>query len=234
MEKLTRTGADMQSTGKVLVCIVEICFEAGDLKGMQEHIVMLTKRRGQLKLAVVKMVQKAFEFVAKTDNMEQKLELIETLRDVTAGKIYVENERARLTMSLATIKEKDGDVSGAADVLQELQVETFGTMEKQEKIEFILEQMRLMLAKKDYIRTQIISKKISPRTFDKEAFSPEKLRFFNLMIEMSQHDDSYLDICKYYQSIYNTQTVKDDPAQWKHVSDVSDVHVYLRQSEERV
>lgn len=47
-----------------------------------------------------------------------------------------------------------------------LQVETYGSMERREKVEFILEQMRLCLAKKDYIRTQIISKKISPKFFE--------------------------------------------------------------------
>ena len=39
-------------------------------------------------------------------------------------------------------------------------------MEKNEKVDFILEQMRLCLAKKDYIRTQIISKKISTKFFE--------------------------------------------------------------------
>ncbi len=48
------------------------------------------------------------------------------------------------------------------------QVETFGSMEKVEKVRFILEQMRLCLAKKDYIRTQIISKKISTKFFADE------------------------------------------------------------------
>lgn len=38
-------------------------------------------------------------------------------------------------------------------------------MEKDEKVRFILEQMRLCLAKKDFIRTQIISKKISVKFF---------------------------------------------------------------------
>ena len=46
------------------------------------------------------------------------------------------------------------------------QVETFGSMEKKEKVEFILEQMRLCIAKKDYIRTQIISKKINTKFFE--------------------------------------------------------------------
>jgi hypothetical protein len=42
-------------------------------------------------------------------------------------------------------------------------------MDKREKVDFILEQMRLCLAKSDYIRTQIISKKINTKFFqDKE------------------------------------------------------------------
>ena len=49
-----------------------------------------------------------------------------------------------------------------------LQVETFGSMEKKEKVEFILEQMRLCLARRDYIRTQIISKKISTRYYEEK------------------------------------------------------------------
>ena len=42
-------------------------------------------------------------------------------------------------------------------------------MEKDEKVRFILEQMRLCLAKKDFIRTQIISKKISVKYFTDES-----------------------------------------------------------------
>ena len=48
-------------------------------------------------------------------------------------------------------------------------METFGSMEKDEKVRFILEQMRLCLAKKDFIRTQIISKKISLKYFTDES-----------------------------------------------------------------
>lgn len=77
----------MHSTGRILVCIMELCGQAGDFKLLQEHIFLLSKRRGQLKLAVTKMVQKACELVDQAPNRETKLELIETLRDVTAGKV---------------------------------------------------------------------------------------------------------------------------------------------------
>lgn len=108
-------------------------------------------------------------YLDSTPDMETKLELIDTLRTVTDGKIYVEVERARITRLLAKIREDEGKTSEAADILQELQVETFGSMDKREKVDFILEQMRLCLAKSDYIRTQIISKKINTKFFqDKE------------------------------------------------------------------
>lgn len=48
--------------------------------------------------------------------------------------IYVEVERARLTHRLAQLREEEGDVATAADIIQELQVETYGSMEKREKV----------------------------------------------------------------------------------------------------
>lgn len=42
-------------------------------------------------------------------------------------------------------------------------------MDRREKLEFLLEQMRLCLAKHDYIRTQIISKKINTKAFEDES-----------------------------------------------------------------
>lgn len=56
--------------------------------------------------------------------------------------------------------------SEAASVLQELQVETYGSMEKREKVEYLLEQIRLCLAKRDFVRMQIISKKVSVKFFE--------------------------------------------------------------------
>ena len=53
---------------------------------------------------------------------EEEIRLIETLRTVTSGKIYVEVERARLTHRLAKIQENDGQVPQAAKTMQELQV----------------------------------------------------------------------------------------------------------------
>lgn len=83
-------------------------------------------------------------------------------------------ERARVTRILSKIKEDEKKITEAADILQELQVETFGSMDKREKTDFILEQMRLCLAKLDYQRVLIISKKISGKFFEDVANQVKK------------------------------------------------------------
>lgn len=120
-----------------------------------------------------------------------------------------------MTVKLAKIKEEEGSIAEAATILQEVQVETFGSMNNKEKTEFMLEQMRLCLRKKDYIRMQIISRKILPRTFDDPAMSDLKIRFHTLMVEYYAHSHQYLEIFKCYQSIYRTDAVQADATKWK-------------------
>ncbi|CAM4648258.1 unnamed protein product, partial [Caretta caretta] len=121
LEKQTRTASDMVSTSRILVAVVKMCYEAKDWDALNENIIILSKRRSQLKQAVAKMVQQCCTYVEEITDLPIKLRLIDTLRMVTEGKIYVEIERARLTKTLATIKEQNGDVKEAASILQELQ-----------------------------------------------------------------------------------------------------------------
>jgi len=212
LEKQTRTGADMMSTSKVLVAIVNLCYEAKDWNLLNEHIILLSKKRSQIKTAVAKMVKQCYTWVKDQTlpSKEVELKLIETLRTVTEGKIYVEVERARLTHRLAKIQENEGDVAAACKTMQDLQVETYGSMDKKEKVELILEQMRLCLATKDYIRTQIISKKISIRFFENTEHQQLKLTFYKFMIELDQHEGTYLNICRHYRAIYDTPCIQED------------------------
>ena len=62
---------------------------------------------------------------------------------------------------LSEIKEAEGDVVQASDLLQELQVETFGSMERREKVDFILEQMRLLKVQGDWDKMGIVAKRIN-------------------------------------------------------------------------
>lgn len=208
LEKQSRIACDAHSTARILVAVVKMCYQMKNFDALNENILVLSKRRSQLKQAVTKMVQEACLYVDQIDNMTEKLRLIDTLRTVTTGKIYVEIERARLTKKIAAIKEAQGSIEEAADIMQELQVETYGSMEKREKIDFLLEQMRMCLLKGDFIRTQIISRKISTKAFDDEEYHDLKLRYYELMIKLDQHNGAYLSVCKHYKQIYDTPRIQ--------------------------
>lgn len=206
LEKQARIGTDMMSSSRVLVAIVQIIYDVRKWDLLNEYIAVLVKKRSQSKQAIVKMVQECVTYVDHTPDKETKIKLIDTLRTVTEGKIYVENERARLTKVLADIREADGDVLGAANIMEALQIETYGTMEKREKVEFILEQMRLCLAKQDLVRTQIISKKINTKFFADKEQDDLKLKYYNLMILLDQ-DQSYLRTSRYYLAIVESDNI---------------------------
>ncbi|MBA0577360.1 hypothetical protein Golob_027812, partial [Gossypium lobatum] len=173
-EKQMRFAGDVAGTKKAVTDILQLCFEAKDWKSLNEQIVNLSKKRGQLKQVVTAMVQQAMQYIDETPDLETRIELIKTLNSVSAGKIYVEIERARLIKKLAKIKEEQGLIAEAADLMQEVAVETFGAMAKTEKIAFILEQVRLCLDRQDYVRAQILSRKISPRVFDIDSSKEKK------------------------------------------------------------
>lgn len=122
---------------------------------------LLSKKHGQLKVAVQAMVELAMGWldeIRKEAGVEKWLELVETLRTVTEGKIFLETPRARVTLMLSHYHEslaKNPPPNGpsskestqtASDLLSDLQVETYSSMERREKTEFILEQMRLLIA----------------------------------------------------------------------------------------
>jgi len=56
-------------------------------------------------------------------------------------------------------------------------------MEKKEKVEFILEQMRLCLARKDFVRTQIISKKINTKYFEEVETHVSYLAIVSVVVQ---------------------------------------------------
>lgn len=243
LEKQTRQASDLASTSRVLVAIVTIAKNAKDWSLLNEQVLILSKKHSQLKQAITKMVQVVVGFLDDTPDLDTKLSLIETLRTVTEGKIFVEVERARVTKVLSDIKKQQGDLKAATDILCELQVETFGSMDRREKTEFILAQVALCIEVGDWTQAGILSRKISTRylsrkpkktaeQLEKEEKEREKkkargeevpeekiddttdlkLRYYEQQIILAKHDDKYLDVCKHYRQVLDTEAVEEDPA----------------------
>lgn len=159
-------------------------------------------------------------------------------------------ERARVTRVLSDIKKSQGDVNAARDILCELQVETFGSMTRREKTDFILEQVALCIESEDWTQAGILSRKISTRYFarkpkktpeqlEKEKKEREeaekkrgpdeapaeqeddvtdlKLRYYEQQITLAKHEDQYLDVCKNYRQVLDTESVENNPVQLRAV-----------------
>ncbi|KAG0454990.1 hypothetical protein HPP92_024282 [Vanilla planifolia] len=175
--------ADVVGTKKAVVEIVELCYQAGAWKTLNDQIVLIAKRRGQLKQAVTAMVQQAMHYIDQTPDIDTRVELIKALNNVSAGKV------------------------------------------------------RLCLDREDYVRAQILSRKISPRVFDvnlsKEKKKPKegdnvvqeppadipslpelKRTYYELMIRYHSHNNDYLEISRCYKAIYEIGSVQENQSQW--------------------
>ncbi|WFD06688.1 proteasome regulatory particle subunit [Malassezia vespertilionis] len=141
---------------------------------------------------------------------EKRMQLLETLSTVTEGKVFVEVERARICRMMSDMLYEKGEVNKAADVLQDLAVETFGSLGRREKVDFILEQMRLNMERGDYHRVNMFSRKINIKFFEDEAHQDLKLHYYDLMTRAGMHDRRHLDVAKYYHQVLNTPTIRAD------------------------
>lgn len=161
LEKKCRTNNDFNCLKEVCLHMVRLCRERNDWDKLNSTLMVINKRRAQGKVAVTAVVEEALGYVDQTPTQSEKIALIKTLMDVCEGKIYVEAECARLHLMLAFIHEGNGEIEKACETIQDVHVETYGSIPREEKAEYILHQTRLNLLNKDYVRALIQSRKMN-------------------------------------------------------------------------
>ncbi|KAI6118976.1 hypothetical protein EV401DRAFT_2057426 [Pisolithus croceorrhizus] len=249
LEKQTRNASDLSSTTRLAKTILDLCYEARDYAQLNATIHLLSKKHGQLKGVIQAFVEQAIGWLPEIRRREGDqvwLELVETLRAVTEGKIFLETPRARVTLVLsqyheALAKQPTASPSStkeslqtATDLLSDLQVETYSSMERREKTEFILEQIRLLIAlarlkdgevakttekegkiglgggEPEWVKARVGGRKVN-ETFLKEKENEDlKLKFHELMIQLALHRSAYLDVAKHYEKVWDTPSIKED------------------------
>jgi len=268
LEKQSRNAADPTTTTRVLSAIINTLYASKDYDGLNTHITVLSKKHGQLKEPVKAMVEEAAGWldVVKAEADEEKwLDLLQTLRTVTEGKVHLETPRARLTLLLSKWQENlfhtnktytpesteetpepttpispRSSLITASELLSELQVETYSSMERKEKTEFILEQMRLLVAvarmkdaegkelkakgttnenakavasldgDTEWIKVRVGGRKVPEAFLAEEGNEELKFKYYDFMIQHALHSSSYLDAAKYHYKLWDTPSVKAD------------------------
>jgi len=248
LEKQTRNASDLPSTTRLANAALDLCYKARDYVQLNTTINVLSKKHGQLKGVVQALVEQAMTWLAEIrqrDGDARWLELVETLRSVTEGKIFLETPRARVTLLLSHYHENLSKLSGAtssavkeslqtaSDLLSDLQVETYSSMERREKTEFILEQMRLLIAlarlkdaevagkgkkeknaivggEPEWVKARVGGRKVNETFLKAKENEDLKLKFYDLMIQQALHQTAYLEVAKHYEKVWDTPSIKDD------------------------
>lgn len=211
-EKKCRLAAD--SSSSIVVCghILHICVHHQDWAALNDHVSLLCRRHAQLKKTITHVVRESIKLLDKMTDEPTRLQLIETIRTVSAGKIFVELDRARLTKRLADIQEQNGDQKQACKTLMELQVETIGSMELKEKATLLVEQLRLNMATKDWVRAEITKRKINTKKLAAdENLHDLKLAFYDLALVFYKNKGEFLEIAKAHRAVFDTPQVQKDP-----------------------
>ena len=226
LEKTYRLLNDAISTGKILVCIVQLFYENRNYSELNENIIILCKKHLQSKLAVVELVKECCKYVEEIQEKEVKVNLLQTLRVVTEGKLYAEIERAQLSKDLARIRKEDGELQEAINILEDLKVDTLSTVTKMERTEIILLIMELLVETKDHTKCLIMAKKISLKFFEQEDTELLKIRFYRLMISI-ESTTNYLNTSRHYQAIIETTFYKERPLERLHLFALSIMYCLL-------
>eukprot|EP00591_Stephanopyxis_turris_P000414 CAMPEP_0195525192 /NCGR_PEP_ID=MMETSP0794_2-20130614/25494_1 /TAXON_ID=515487 /ORGANISM="Stephanopyxis turris, Strain CCMP 815" /LENGTH=484 /DNA_ID=CAMNT_0040655589 /DNA_START=107 /DNA_END=1561 /DNA_ORIENTATION=+ len=216
-EKKTRLALEYEICAEAAVLLVQLHQEVGDSKALSAAILTISKHRAQHRKVIAAIMKESMQYLENKKFADDKeyLDYLDTLRTVSEGKIYLEVDAARLTMRVAKHKEAEGDTEEASRVLQEVAVETYGTMDKFEKAEFLLEQIRLCLVNKDFIRASIVAKKVDRKVIREEDFQTIKLKYYELMVEFYVHKNDTLKLCDCYLEVLNTPSITADDLKWK-------------------
>jgi 26S proteasome regulatory subunit N5 len=111
-------------------------------------------------------------------------------------------------------------------------------MERKEKTEFLLEQMRLLVAvarakdqeakelkakgikeakgivaldgEREWVKVRVGGRKVHEGFLAEKGNEELKLKYYQLMIQYALHGDSYLEAAKYFYKVWNTPSIKED------------------------
>ena len=203
-EKATRLENEFEKNKNICKKILSVLQNRNDFPNFLRLFEYLTQRRNQSRESIIAMVKNCLnDILPNLANNKDSSDLLKTIIKVTEGKIFVEYEYSQAIRKMTEIHLMNNEIDEAAKLIQDVQIEAFGSLENKYKVDYILFQMQVLLQKGDYIRTLIVSNKIKKNHLDDEGFELLKIRFFKLMIEYYFHEKKYIDVSKSYKTLYD-------------------------------
>lgn len=90
--------------------------------------------------------------------------------------------------------EKNHDsISDALKMMENLHVETYGSLSMKEKLQFILYQIKLNLQIGDFTKLFIVARKIAPKQLEEEGLEFAKVSYYLYMYEFFKHKGDFFE-----------------------------------------
>lgn len=202
-ERTARLDDDFVKSNQLCQTIVKTLYNRGDFPNFLKLLEYLAQRKNQSREAIISIVKYALNEILPLQPKDKQVELLTTIISITEGKIFVETEFSQAVKLMANIHIQDNEIAKAAKLIQDVQIEAFGSLDRKYKTEYILYQMQILIQNNDFIRTLIVSNKINRKHLDDEGFEALKLEFYLLMIQYHLHEKEYLQISKCYKILFD-------------------------------
>ena len=87
---------------------------------MRDFLLVLCKRRGQAKKAVIDMVQWGQGALEGLPSRDERYKMLDTLKEASEGKMFLEREYSQVVRQQAEMLEADGKAEEATKMIQEI------------------------------------------------------------------------------------------------------------------
>lgn len=71
--------------------------------------------------------------------------------------------------------------------------------------------MKLVLQRNDFVRLQILSRKISKKAINEKGLEPQKIQYFTFLVKYYINEKEIMDVARSYQTIFETYSKAEEP-----------------------
>lgn len=206
-EKRARLDNEILEGSIISVQLLEFIWTKYGVANVPSIFLSISKKRNQSKKTLTEMIKVIFDRIYPTCvSQDEQIKILRSIMEITEGKMYVEFEYSVAVRKLTEILLGQGNLEEACKLIQDIQIETFGSLDKVYKVEYILFQIKVLLQKGDFVRTLIVSNKIIRKHLEEKDLHHLKIEFYLLMIKYYVHEEKYYEAAKCYQILYDFYT----------------------------
>jgi len=208
VEKKLRLAGKEPEVLKVCRVILDLIAAGKNWTMLSEQVNLLSRRRAQTVKVIKEVVKMGVDMIDLAEEPD-RTKLIDSFLEQVAGKIFLEIERVKLTELKTQQLVANGEHKAASKLMQSVQIETYGTIDKEKRLDFMLEQMKLLLKVSDFIRMAVVRNKIKEKLL--RAF-PDRCKTYNeLSVQLFLNDENFVAISEGYWNIHELLRVVESP-----------------------